>query len=124
MAEQLKSITDARKSLRAISGAAQSRQDRYIITNQGQPQSVLIGYREYQSLKATAELMARPDALARLERGLEQLNRGDRLTFEELQENLRRRRAEASTRSTGSRAVSVGRAASGRTVRSVRKAHA
>jgi PHD/YefM family antitoxin component YafN of YafNO toxin-antitoxin module len=92
VAEQLKSITDARKSLRAISGAAQSRMDRYIITNQGQPQSVLIGYREYQSLKATQELMSRPEERARLERGLEQLSQGRRRTFDELKRNVQRRR--------------------------------
>lgn len=92
MAEQLKSITDARRSLREISNAAQTRMDRYIITNQGQPQSVLLGYREYQSLKATAELMARPEEQARLEKGLEQLNRGRRLTFDELKSSVQRRR--------------------------------
>ena len=92
MAEQLKSITDARRSLRAISSAAQSGRERYIITNQGQPQSVLMGYREYQSLKATQELMSRPEERARLERGLEQLNLGRRLTFDELKRNIQRRR--------------------------------
>ena len=92
MAEQLKSITDARKDLPKISSAAQSRMARYIITNQGQPQSVLIGYREYLSLKATQELMSRPEEQARLERGLDQLNQGRRLTFDELKRNVQSRR--------------------------------
>jgi antitoxin YefM len=94
MAEQLKSITDARKSLREISQTAQDGMHRYIITNQGQPQSVLLGYKEYQGLKATVELLNRPEELARLRTGLGQLSRGERLSFDEMRHNLQRRRAQ------------------------------
>jgi PHD/YefM family antitoxin component YafN of YafNO toxin-antitoxin module len=93
MAEQLRSISDARKSLREISETAQARMNRYIITNQGQPQSVLLGYKEYQGLKATVELLSRPQEVSRLQTGLEQLDRGERLAFDRMKQNLHQRRA-------------------------------
>jgi prevent-host-death family protein len=52
MAEQFTSITNARKTLPVLSQSAQGGDERYIITNQGKPQAVLIGYGEYQGIMA------------------------------------------------------------------------
>jgi prevent-host-death family protein len=114
MAEQLKSITDARKTLSEISEAAQERMDRYIITNQGQPQSVLLGYKEYRGMMAAVELMNRPAEMARLKRGLQQLSEGKRLTFDQLKQNIQRRRAQVAAKPTPPRVV--GRVLGGRFV--------
>jgi hypothetical protein len=96
MAEQFKSITDARKALPELSRAAQRGMERCIITNQGEPQSVLLGYGEYLGLVAAAELLDRPRDLASLERGLESgIQQNSLLTFVQLKENLRTRRHQA-----------------------------
>ena len=64
--------------------------ERFVITNQGKPKAVLLGWEEYKGLLAAAELLNRPKDLADLETGLAQTQK---LSFEELKENLRRRKA-------------------------------
>ena len=76
MPERLTSISKARAKLPRLSQTAQKRLDRYIITLQGQPQSVLIGYDEYQSMKAAVELMQRPDVVEDIKAGLKELEEG------------------------------------------------
>jgi prevent-host-death family protein len=90
MAEQFRSITETRKELPSLSQTVQGGGDRYVITNQGKPQAVLLGYSEYKGLMAAAELLNRPKELAHLEEGLAQTQR---IGFEELKENLRNKRA-------------------------------
>jgi hypothetical protein len=68
--------------------------DRYIITLQGQPQSVLLGYEEYQGMKAVAELLNRPNDLASIKTGLNQLESGKRLSSNEARKHLRENRTE------------------------------
>ena len=76
MPERLTSISKARAKLPRLSQTAQKRLDRYIITLQGQPQSVLIGYDEYQSMKAAVELIQRPDVVEDIKAGLKELKEG------------------------------------------------
>jgi len=93
MAEQVKSITDARQGLPGLSHNAGKRMERYIITQQGQPQSVLLGYKDYQGMVAAVELLHQPAALANLHRGLQQLREGEGLTFEEMEAAVERTEA-------------------------------
>jgi PHD/YefM family antitoxin component YafN of YafNO toxin-antitoxin module len=88
MAEQMKSITDARKDLPTLSQTAQRKMDRYVITHQGRPQSVLVGWNEYQGMKAKAELVNRPKAVASIRKGLAELKEGKRLTSAEVRAKL------------------------------------
>ena len=90
MAEQFKSITAARKELPSLSQTVQSGGDLFVITNQGKPQAVLLGYGEYKGLMAALELLNRPRDLEHLKEGLAQTQR---LSFEKLKENLTRRKA-------------------------------
>jgi PHD/YefM family antitoxin component YafN of YafNO toxin-antitoxin module len=92
MAEQFKSITEARKDLPTLSQTVQGGGDRFVITNQGKPQAVLLGWGEYKGLMAAAELLNRPKALADLEEGMKQTRK---LSFAELKENLQRRKAQS-----------------------------
>src|ERR1035441_3282675 len=91
MAEQFMSITEARKQFPTLSQAVQGDGDQYVITNLGKPQAVLLGYGEYKGLLAATELLNRPRDLAHLQEGLAQT---EKLSFEELKENLRLRREE------------------------------
>jgi PHD/YefM family antitoxin component YafN of YafNO toxin-antitoxin module len=96
MAEQLKSIAEARENLSTLSKDAHGKMDRFVITNQGKPQSVLIGYHDYQSMRASEELLLRPGALASIGRGLEQVERGQMLTPEQVKAALKGGRTSAS----------------------------
>ncbi len=84
MPERLTSISNARANLPQLSQSAQKRLDRYIITLQGQPQSVLIGYDEYRSMKAAVELMQRPDVVEDIRAGLKQLDEGKGVPLSEM----------------------------------------
>jgi len=93
MAEQFMSITEVRKQFPSLSQAVQGDGDQYVITNLGRPQAVLLGYGEYKGLMAARELLNRPRDLAHLQEGLAET---EKLSFEELKENLRLRRAKQS----------------------------
>lgn len=89
MAEEFTSITAARRQLPRLSEIVQRGGERYVITNQGKPQAVLLGYEEYKGLLAAAELLSRPRELRHLEEGLAQT---ERLTFEQLKASLEARK--------------------------------
>jgi prevent-host-death family protein len=93
MSEQLKSISEARQSLPKLSETAQKRMDRYVITHHGQPQSVLLGYEEYQGLKAMAELVHRPEVIHSIITGLDELRAGKRLSLEDVKKRVEQRAA-------------------------------
>lgn len=93
MAEQVKSITDALQGLPGLSSSADERMERYIITQEGQPQSVLLGYKDYLGMLAAVELLHQPAALANLHRGLQQLQEGEGLTFDEMEAAIERAEA-------------------------------
>lgn len=89
MPERLTSISKARARLPRLSQTAQKRLDRYVITLQGQPQSVLIGYNEYQSMKAAVELMQRPEVVEDIKAGLKELDEGKGFPVTELKARVR-----------------------------------
>lgn len=89
MPERLTSISKARARLPRLSRSAQKRLDRYVITLQGQPQSVLIGYNEYQSMKAAVDLMQRPAVVEDIKAGLKELAEGKGLPLTELKARVR-----------------------------------
>jgi PHD/YefM family antitoxin component YafN of YafNO toxin-antitoxin module len=89
MPEQHTSISEARKNLPKLSQAAKTRMDRYIITHQGQPQSVLLGYKEYLGMKAALELLHRPEIMEDIEVGLKDFEGGgERLSPGEVRKQL------------------------------------
>src|SRR5437016_6121017 len=88
MAEKMKSISEARQNLPTLSQTAQKQMDRFIITHQGQPQSVLIGYDEYRGMKAAGDLLHRPDVVESIKTGLKDLAEGRRLSGEEMKKRI------------------------------------
>jgi PHD/YefM family antitoxin component YafN of YafNO toxin-antitoxin module len=83
MPEKMKSISEARQNLPSLSQTAQKRLDRYIITHKGQPQSVLLSYKDYLGMKAAAELSRQPEIVESIRTGLRQLDAGKGLTPDE-----------------------------------------
>ena len=106
MPERLTSISKARANLPRLSQSAQKRLDRYIITLQGQPQSVLIGYDEYRSMKAAVELMQRPDIVEDIKAGLKELDEGKGVPMSEMKARVQQaRRARETSKLAAERAA-------------------
>ena len=80
--EKTLSITSARSQLLKLSKQVFRHMDRYVLTNKGVAETVLVSVSEYKSLQAAAELLARPDVLAATLRGFEEIERGEGLSFE------------------------------------------
>ena len=107
MPEQHTSISDARKNLPKLSQGAKVRMDRFIITHQGQPQSVLLGYKEYQGMKAAMELLHRPEIVEDIFAGLKDFESGEqRMSADGVRKQLR---ASVSTSKFSTLVTEVGR---------------
>jgi antitoxin YefM len=68
------------------------RRDHILVTRNGRPAAALVPIDEYQALEETAEILSDPDAIAAIEDGLADLNRGDTVTFDALRAELGERR--------------------------------
>jgi antitoxin YefM len=68
------------------------RRDHILVTRNGRPAAALVPIDEYQALEETAEILSNPDAIAAIEAGLAELNRGDTVTLEALRAELAERR--------------------------------
>ena len=108
MPEEVKSISEARQTLSALSKSARTRMNRYIITQNGKPQSVLLGYKDYQGLMFAAELLGRPDVVESIKGGLSDLKRGRRISAEDMEKRVREdRKASSITSLTSERRPQV-----------------
>jgi len=68
------------------------RRDHVVVTRNGRPAAALVPIDEYEALEETAEILSDPDALAALEAGLAELERGETVAFENLRRELTERR--------------------------------
>lgn len=102
MPEEVKSISEARQTLSALSKSARTRMNRYIITQKGQPQSVLLGYKDYQGLMFAAELLGRPELVESIKSGLSDLRSGRRISAVEMERRLKEHRRAKPLNSLGS----------------------
>jgi len=58
--------------------------DRVIITRNGKPQAVMMGFEEYESWVETLELMSRPETVRGIREGLADLKAGRTRSFEKV----------------------------------------
>ncbi len=68
------------------------RRDHILVTRNGRPAAALVPIDEYQALEETAEILSDPDAVAAIEAGLADLNRGDAVPLDSLRADLAERR--------------------------------
>jgi antitoxin YefM len=68
------------------------RRDHILVTRNGKPAAALVPIDEYQALEESAEILSDTDALAAIEAGLADLNRGDVVTLDALRAELANRR--------------------------------
>ena len=76
-------ISEARTRLPDLVEAASRTMDRVIITRNGKPEAVLMGYEEFESWAETLEVLSNPEEMAKIRAGMEALAKGDVVSYEE-----------------------------------------
>jgi prevent-host-death family protein len=77
-------LAEAKANLSRIVDAVSRRDERVTITRKGRPAAVLVSPEEYESWAATLEILADPDFLAEIRRGVRGLKRARTYTVAEL----------------------------------------
>jgi antitoxin YefM len=85
-------VREFRSNLSHLLNDVVDRKDHVLITRNGRPAAVLISIEEYESLEETVEILSDPEAMAALEEGLAELERGDTVSLEEVRRELAARR--------------------------------
>ncbi len=85
-------VREFRSNLGELLSDVADRRDHVLVTRNGKPAAVLVPVDEYDALEETAEILSDPDALAALEAGLAELERGDTVELAELRRELAERR--------------------------------
>ena len=89
-------VRELRSNLSSLLDDVSNRRDHVLVTRNGTPAAALVPIDEYESLEETAEILSDPDAIAALETGLGEIERGETLTLSELRAELADRRPTAS----------------------------
>jgi antitoxin YefM len=89
-------VRELRSNLSSLLDDVSDRRDHLLVTRNGTPAAALVPIDEYEALEETAEILSNPDALAALEAGLAELERGETITLAELRDELAQRRPTAS----------------------------
>ncbi len=77
-------VSEARQTLPELVSRLQTVMERVIITRNGKPAAVMMGYEEYESWVETLELLSRSETLRGIREGLEDLKAGRSRPFEEV----------------------------------------
>jgi antitoxin YefM len=86
-------VREFRTRLSELLGDVADRRDHVLVTRNGRPAAALVPIDEYEALEETAEILSDRDALAALEEGLGELERGETVSLEDLRRELAERRA-------------------------------
>ena len=81
-------VRELRSNLSSLLDDVTDRRDHLLVTRNGTPAAALIPVDEYEALEETAEILSDPDALAALEVGLGEIERGETITLAELRSEL------------------------------------
>jgi len=85
-------VRELRSELARVIDRVADLREHVIITRRGQPAAVLIPVDEYDALEETAEIASDGDALAAIDEGLGEVERGETVSLEDLRRELGRRR--------------------------------
>ena len=88
-------VRELRNNLSSLLDDVSDRRDHVLVTRNGSPAAALVPVDEYEALEETAEILSDSDALAALEAGLAEIERGETISLSELRRELAKRRAAA-----------------------------
>lgn len=77
-------LSEAKARLSQLVADLEVNEEELIITRNGRPAAVLISADEFASWQETREIQRNPTLMREIKRGLRQLERGQRFTFEEV----------------------------------------
>ena len=77
-------VSEARQTLPDLMARMRMLMDRVIITRNGKPEAVIMGFEEYESWVETLELASRPQTVKGIREGLADLKAGRARSFEEV----------------------------------------
>ena len=69
-------VTELRPKLLECISKAQKLGQEYIVTKNGKPAAVVVGYDEWEGLKETLEIMSDPKLMKRIKKGIAYFDRG------------------------------------------------
>lgn len=81
-------ISEAREALPTIVKNVQNKLSEYVITVSGSPSAVLLSYDEYESWKETVEILTDASLLKTIQKGQEDIEKGDYVTLEQLEKDF------------------------------------
>jgi prevent-host-death family protein len=81
-------VRELRANLSSLLDEVSDRRDHVLVTRNGVPAAALVPIDEYEALEETAEILSDPDAIAALEEGLGEIERGETITLAELRKEL------------------------------------
>lgn len=85
-------VREFRSNLARLLSDVADRRDHVLVTRNGKPAAALVPVDEYDALEETAEILSDPEAIAALEEGLAELERGEQVDLSELRVELAERR--------------------------------
>jgi antitoxin YefM len=85
-------VREFRSRLSELLGDVADRRDHVLVTRNGRPAAALVPIDEYEALEETAEILSDRDAIAALETGLAELERGETESLQDLRRELAERR--------------------------------
>ena len=85
-------VRELRSNLAKLLNDVADRRDHVLVTRNGKPAAALVPVDEYDALEETAEILSDPDAIAALETGLGELERGESVELSELRRELAEKR--------------------------------
>ncbi len=85
-------VRELRSNLSRLLDDVAERRDHLLVTRNGRPAAAVVPVDEYEALEETAEILSDPDALAAIETGLAELERGETVGLDELRTELAERR--------------------------------
>ena len=78
------SLSEAKARLSQLVADVEKSEEELVITRNGRPVAVLISADEFASWQETREIRRNPGLMREIRRGLNQLEKGQRFTFEEV----------------------------------------
>ncbi len=77
-------VSEARQTLPELVERVRTLMERVVITRNGKPEAVMMGFEEYEGWIETLELLSRPETVRGIREGLSDLKAGRTRSFEEV----------------------------------------